>query len=276
MHPSLVRLTGIGFRLVGNWQLVNGVLRLVLPPPLPITQDVLYAFTVDGQLAYVGKTKQGLVKRLQGYRSPPASPDRGGSTNINNHRRIIKALERPAVVEIYVLDNLPSQQHGGFAVSLAAGLEDALIRELAPAWNNAGVPPAAVSTKGVSPLPAIAQPSASVALTARSPVATAVPSVDELFDFCRSMPGASWTTTVRRSVFAVDVDGNALAITPSSSRSARREARESVRSVLERLSLTGSYRMSDYQDVSFNASYLLALVQAWQRKNAGARSQLHK
>jgi hypothetical protein len=98
-----------------------------------------------------------------------------------------------------------------------------------------------------------------------------VPSVDDLFAFCRSIRGIPLTTAVRRSVFAVEVDGNALAITPSSSRSARREARESIRSVLERLALTGSYRMSDYKDVSFNASYLLALVQGWRRQRASVR-----
>jgi hypothetical protein len=119
------------------------VLRLVLPPPLPTSPDVLYAFVVDGRLAYVGKTTQGLVKRLQGYRAPPASAESGGLTNINNHRRIAEALARAAVVDVYVLGNLPSQQHGGFAVSLAAGLEDALIPELAPLWNGAEVPPAA-------------------------------------------------------------------------------------------------------------------------------------
>jgi hypothetical protein len=36
----------------------------------------------------------------------------------------------------------------------------------------------------------------------------------------------------------------------------------------KRVSLLG--RCSNDQDVSFNASYLLALVQAWQRKQAGA------
>lgn len=274
MHSSLERLTAIGFRLAGHWQLINRVLRLALTPPMPVAVDILYAFTVDGQLTYVGKTKQGLVKRLQGYRSPPTSAERGGSTNINNHRRIVEALQRGAVVEIYILDNLPMQQHGGFALSLAAGLEDALIRELAPLWNNAGVSPAAGSAKAI-PLPAATVPRSQPVLT-RTQYASAgggsVPSVDELFDFCRRAPGMSWTTAVRRSVFAVDVDGNALAITPSSSRAARREARESIRSVLERLARTGSYRMSDYQDVSFNASYLLALVQAWQRERAGTTS----
>jgi len=273
MQTPLDRLTGIGFRRAGHWELTNGVLRLVLPPPLPASQDLLYAFVVAGVLAYVGKTTQGLVKRLQGYRSPPASAERGGSTNINNHRRIIEALGRVSSVDVYVLDSLPAQQHGGFEISLAAGLEDAIIRELAPQWNGLRSP--ATNRRTEAPV------GSSVAKHAPAPVRPVVPSqtmrgidivpsVDELFAFCRSLPAATWTTSVRRSIFTVEVDGNALAIIPSSSRAARREARQAVNAVLERLARTGSYRMSDYQDVSFNASYLLALVQAWQRHRGGA------
>ncbi|GEM_PF-6822065 len=267
----LERLASIGFRRAGHWELANGVLRLVLPPPLPASQDLLYAFAVAGELAYVGKTTQGLVRRLQGYRSPPTSADRGGSTNIKNHRHIVAALGRGDSVDVYVLDSLPAQQHGGFAVSLAAGLEDALIRELVPPWNGLRspatnrpkVPPADCGAVMLVPVPV---------QQVMSPQSTRggemVPSVDDLFAFCRSLPTATWTTSVRRNLFTVEVDGNALAITPSSSRAARREARESVKVVLERLARTGSYRMSDYQDVSFNASYLLALVQAWQRQQS--------
>jgi len=277
MQTPLDRLTGIGFRRAGHWELTNGVLRLVLPPPLPASQDLLYAFVVGGDLAYVGKTTQGLVKRLQCYRSPPTNADRGGSTNINNHRRIAEALGRASSVDVYVLDSLPAQQHGGFEISLAAGLEDALIRELAPQWNGLRAsatkrPAVPGSAGGVDMLmPEPVRPVAPMQTVHRTDM---VPSVDELFAFCRSQPAAKWTTSVRQSLFTVEVDGNALAIIPSSSRAARREARRSVIAVLDRLGRTGSYRMSDYQDVSFNASYLLSLVQAWQRHRDGAATHI--
>lgn len=269
MLGSLDRLIALNFRRVGNWELSNTVLRLVLPPPMPTAQDLLYAFTVDGELSYIGKTTQGLVRRMQGYRSPPATAERGGSTNINNNRRIVEALTRGASVDIYVLDNLPPHQHGGFQVNLAAGLEDTLVRELSPAWNGQRMQSAPRASVGPSPALTGASvpapiPQQAPSLAKRLVSSDSVPSVDELFAFCRGARGSSWITAVRRSVFAVEVDGPALAITPASSRAARREGRETVKAVLERLEGTGSYRMSDYADISFNASYLLALVQACQ------------
>lgn len=263
MLSSLDRLIALDFRRAGHWELSNTVLRLVLPPPMPTAQDLLYAFTVDSELSYIGKTTQGLVRRMQGYRSPPATAERGGSTNINNNRRIVEALARGASVDIYVLDNLPSHQHGGFQVNLAAGLEDTLVRELSPPWNGQRMqlPPRASfeprPASGLAPQLAPVLPKPLVS-------SDRIPSVEELFAFCRGARGSNWTTAVRRSVFSVDVDGAVLAITPASSREARHERRETVRVVLERLQRTGSYRMSDYADISFNASYILALVQACQ------------
>jgi len=269
MLSSLDRLIALDFRRAGNWELTNTVLRLVLPPPIPTAQDLLYAFTVDGELSYIGKTIQGLVRRMQGYRSPPATAKRGGSTNINNNRRIVEALARGATVEIYVLDKLPQHHHGGFQVNLAAGLEDSLVRELLPAWNSQrmqSVPRTLIKPRPAST--AVPTPQPAPKLAKRLFSSGSVPSVDELFAFCRDTRGSNWTTAVRRSVFSVDVDGVVLAITPASSREARHERRETVKAVLARLERTGSYRMSDYADISFNASYVLALVQACQHAQA--------
>lgn len=255
---ALDRLVALNFRRVGHWEVSDAVLRLVLVPPVSTAQDLLYAFVVGDNLTYIGKTTQGLVRRLQAYRTPAANSERGGSTNINNNRRIVEALASGRTVDIYALDSLPKHQHGGFEVNLAAGLEDTLIRELTPAWNGQrAVLPAGSQrlTKG--------RPSSGA--NGPSDSGSAVPSVEELFAFCIGAGSSTWTTAVRRSAFVVEVDGTVLAITPASSRTARREGKETVRAVLDRLRQTGSYRMSDYHDLSFNASYLLALVQACQR-----------
>jgi len=52
-------------------------------------------------------------------------------------------------------------------------------------------------------------------------------------------------------------------ITPGSSLTPRRESRDSVAAVLVRLAEIASFKMSDYKDLSFNASYVLALVKRW-------------
>jgi hypothetical protein len=90
------------------------------------------------------------------------------------------------------------------------------------------------------------------------------PSAETLFAFARSHQRATFLTLRRESPFRVEVVGNFLEITPDSSSAPRRESHDSVAAVLGRLGKTMSFQTSDYQDLSFNASYVLALVKSWQ------------
>lgn len=275
MAESLNRLLAIGFKPAGKWSTVNEVLRLTLEPTVMHEQNVLYAFVVDGALTYVGKTTQSLLKRMQGYRSPASSADRGGSTNIKNNRNILDALTAGSTVDIYALHALPSQQHGEFNVNLSAGLEDSLISALAPPWNGKGPalkPLRAAIQSNPTPKSASASPiqlaAATLPLAATTPASlgdgVVVPSADALLLFCKSVQGEPLTTMVRKNQFRVEVVDNFLEITPVSSGGVRRENKTNICALLARFDKTRSFQMSDYQDVSFNASYVLALVKAWQ------------
>jgi hypothetical protein len=136
MATNLNRLTAIGFTRAGKWMLEKNALILDLNSALASEQNVLYAFAVNGALTYVGKTTMALRERMQRYKTPSRSAERGGSTNFKNNRNIVEALENGSSVEIYVLLDPGQQTHGGFAVNLAAGLEDSLIGELSPPWNG--------------------------------------------------------------------------------------------------------------------------------------------
>lgn len=278
MAEALNRLLAIGFKPAGKWSLVNNVLRLTLEPAVMHEQNVLYAFVVDGKLTYIGKTTQSLIKRMQGYRSPASTAERGGSTNIKNNRNIVSALSSGATVEIYALHALPSQAHGEFSVNLSAGLEDSLINALTPPWNGKGPH---INTRSATNLPT-ASPSvaSSVQLVlprARLPNVTlsqlprvgnaGVPSADELFGFCKTLRGEPLRTMVRKTQFRIEVIDNCLEITPASSGGARRESKAAVSNLLAQFDRTRSLQMSDYRDVSFNASYVLALVKAWQSQS---------
>lgn len=81
---------------------------------------------------YIGKTVQPLNKRMTGYKTPGPTQ----STNINNHNRISACLNQAKTVEIFVLPDNGLLRNGGFHVNLAAGLEDSLVRDLAPPWNG--------------------------------------------------------------------------------------------------------------------------------------------
>lgn len=104
MTTSLDRIVAIGFKRVGHWSSGNDVLQLNLSQPQAEASELLYAFAVDGELTYIGKTSQGLAKRMQGYRTPAVGAERGGSTNIRNNWFIKEALREGAAVELYVLD----------------------------------------------------------------------------------------------------------------------------------------------------------------------------
>lgn len=126
------RLLLIGFEKVGDWQASDGgALRFALErhSPLPHT---LYAFAVDGEVRYVGKTTRSLVGRLRGY----ARPGPTQSTNVRVCRLILEELAQGSAVEIYALPDRALHHIGPFHLNLAAGLEDSIIAVVAPTWNG--------------------------------------------------------------------------------------------------------------------------------------------
>lgn len=153
MTKNLIRLTTIGFTRAGKWVFVNEVLMLDLDSGLSREANVLYAFAVNGALMYVGKTTMTLRERMQRYKTPSKSSERGGSTNIKNNRNIVEALKNGDFVEIFVLRDPGQQTHGGFMVNLAAGLEDSLIGELSPPWNGVRLLDASAPVAAKVPMP---------------------------------------------------------------------------------------------------------------------------
>lgn len=131
---SLGRLQHMGFRRVGEWRLLNGTLKCNLAEQ-ESARNILYAFVSCGAVVYVGKTVQTLKKRLSGYEKPGPSQ----STNIKGNALIRENLISSKPVEIFALPDNGLLFYGGFHVNLAAGLEDALVSGLKPAWNKAGV-----------------------------------------------------------------------------------------------------------------------------------------
>lgn len=130
----LQRLGRMGFRRVGEWRLEEDSIKFALAEQAD-ARNILYAFVSDGELVYIGKTVQQLKRRIYGYQCPGPTQ----STNIKGNGLIKAALVGSKGVEIYALPDNGLLYYGGFHVNLAAGLEDALVAKLRPAWNRAGV-----------------------------------------------------------------------------------------------------------------------------------------
>jgi hypothetical protein len=97
---------------------------------LATAKNVLYAFVVDSELMYVGKTTTPLKERMGYYRNATKS------TNKKNEGQIRQRLQDGKRVEIFVLPDNGLLHYGGFHINLAAGLEDSLIDILDPPWNG--------------------------------------------------------------------------------------------------------------------------------------------
>jgi len=97
-------------------------------------REILYAFVVGEEVAYIGKSTRTFKQRMYGYQNPGPSQ----KTNIKNHDRVVKALDQDETVDVYVFVQEEPVTYKGIPVNLAAGLEDVLIEWLAPSWNSRG------------------------------------------------------------------------------------------------------------------------------------------
>jgi hypothetical protein len=125
------RLLDIGFQHAGRWFIKDGALELEITR-FATQANVLYAFVADGEVRYIGKTATPLAVRMRGYRRPHARQP----TNMRNHAAICELLASGADVELFVLPDNGLMHYGKFHLNLAAGLEDSLIKVIAPPWNG--------------------------------------------------------------------------------------------------------------------------------------------
>lgn len=159
---NLETLISVGFQKVGNWTVtVNQTLIITSPEVLDTSWSVvqnrcpaLYAFVVDGEVKYLGKTAMPLRQRFYGYLNPGS----GQKTNLRVNEKICKSLANGTDVEIWVFFGADQLQWLDYPINVPAAIEDALISDLQPEWNIAGIRNRKISeTKereiDVSPLP---------------------------------------------------------------------------------------------------------------------------
>lgn len=126
------RLIAIGFEKVGCWKVHDSVLTLELSR-MNSQSNILYAFINNNLVLYVGKTTVALEKRMAGYLRPSSTQ----RTNARNHRSLLSLLEQNQQIDIYAWADTGNHRIGEFHLNYAAGLEDSIIKMLAPPWNGA-------------------------------------------------------------------------------------------------------------------------------------------
>lgn len=220
-------------------------------------KNLLYAFVVNDQLKYVGKTVQPLHKRMAGYKAPGATQ----STNIKNHHNIKAELAGRKRVEIFALPDNGLLCYGRFPLNLAAGLEDSLIRYLQPPWNGGQKEtPEETLVPTVPPSAPVEQPFTGTMndLTAGS-----------LLEFAKSLEAQQLETPVQGKPFTLTVTMSGIEFLPASSASGEpcRESRDGVERFCDEYKQSGSKQKKHYDQMTGVASYLLTLVHLFEQES---------
>jgi len=127
---SLEKLVSLGFEKVGRWFWDGYDLNFEITQHAK-ERDILYAFVVDGEVKYLGKSIQTLHKRIYLYKNCGPSQ----RTNIRVRDKLRASLKSGSQVLIYAFVQKIPLMYQDIPINLAAGLEDNLIAAIRPEWN---------------------------------------------------------------------------------------------------------------------------------------------
>lgn len=127
---TLQKLISLGFEQVGRWFWDGDDLNFELNQHQS-EKDILYAFVVDGEVKYIGKSVLTLHKRIYFYKN--CGPTQ--RTNIRVRDKLRTCLKNGSQVLIYAFVQKMPLMYQDIPINLAAGLEDNLIAKIQPEWN---------------------------------------------------------------------------------------------------------------------------------------------
>jgi hypothetical protein len=127
---TLQKLISLGFEQVGRWFWDGDDLNFELTQHQS-KKDILYAFVVDGEVKYIGKSVLTLHKRIYFYKNCGPSQ----RTNIRVRDKLRACLKNGSQVLIYAFVQKMPLMYQDIPINLAAGLEDNLIAAIRPEWN---------------------------------------------------------------------------------------------------------------------------------------------
>lgn len=87
--------------------------------------------------------------------------------------------------------------------------------------------------------------------------------LNEFISYLRSIDGQRVLTQFQHKPFTVVTASNGLYITPQSTGISRFHDLETLSRIVEEYNRTGSLLPKDYQDITWNSSYTLALIKAY-------------
>jgi len=140
-----MRLENYGFRKAGRWKLKTGLASGVTFELDDFENDrVVYSFVVGDVPKYIGiceKDHTTLRDRMERYKylKGGSKHSKKPSTNERIAKNIRQSLNSGEDVDIFALKPRKSRfryKHKGLKIDLVKGLENPLIKELDPEWNE--------------------------------------------------------------------------------------------------------------------------------------------
>jgi len=129
-NDQLSKLLCLGFKKAGDWLLKDENLQFDLREYQDET-NIIYAFTINGKIMYIGKSVQSLKTRVNLYKNAGESQ----KTNLRVNANLIDELLKGKSISIYALVFEVPFYYADIQIDLAAGLEDGLIKKFDPDWN---------------------------------------------------------------------------------------------------------------------------------------------
>lgn len=120
-----------GLLHAGAWRMEAGELRYTITAEMLSHKNVIYAFTCEQKVLYIGKTTKMVAKQMNAYQSPSDTQ----SAHIKNHALIRQAAETGNDVEIYILNDPKLVKMRWMEENPATVREAELIRQFRPKWN---------------------------------------------------------------------------------------------------------------------------------------------
>lgn len=130
----------------------------------------------------------------------------------------------------------------------------------AGAWNHSTGAAQSITQKAAQEEEVPAADQVEPGSTATQPPGSAL-TADQLLAFASNLDGGHVQTVARGAKFLVKVVPEGIEITPASSGEPRTILRAHIESVLETFNRTSSLQPSDYHEITFHSSYLLALIE---------------
>ncbi len=117
-----------GFKKIGSYSVdVSNVVQRSANVQITQRKPLVYALFSGTECKYVGKTVQGYSRPLNYHKNEVMRDVKSG---------IERELKAGNSVTVYAKETDLHVEHEGFQINVIEGIEQALIKEYKPAWNN--------------------------------------------------------------------------------------------------------------------------------------------